>query len=228
MAVRADGQGTRLRLLEVAAERFSVRGYRDTTVAEICEGAGANVAAVNYHFGGKDALYVAVFRRALERALERYPADGGVPADASPEERLRGRIMALLNKRFDDGEFGQLHRMLSMELAQPTGLIDDLRREVIGPQRRVLREILSSMLGPSAADRDLIHCESSIVNQCLAARFSREHRAMFFGCEELAPADIEALADHITRFSLAGIEAARAFIERRERGSSAKQRRARS
>jgi hypothetical protein len=49
---------TRERLLAGACEIFTKKGYRDATIADICERAGANVAAVNYHFGDKETLYI--------------------------------------------------------------------------------------------------------------------------------------------------------------------------
>ena len=57
---------TRDRLLQVAAEMFADRGFKKVTIREISAAAQANVAAVNYHFGDKDALYRAVVQRAIE------------------------------------------------------------------------------------------------------------------------------------------------------------------
>ncbi len=58
--------GTRERLLDTAEELFSAHGLRETTMRQITAGAGANLAAVNYHFGSKTALVAEVFRRRLE------------------------------------------------------------------------------------------------------------------------------------------------------------------
>jgi len=47
---------TRGRVLNAAARLFAEHGFATVTVRDICNKAGANVAAVNYHFGGKDGL----------------------------------------------------------------------------------------------------------------------------------------------------------------------------
>ena len=58
--------GTREQLLEVAERLFGEQGYRATSARQITLGAGANIAAINYHFGGKAKLLQAVLERRLE------------------------------------------------------------------------------------------------------------------------------------------------------------------
>jgi len=44
---REGATKTRQNLLTAASEIFADKGYRDATIAEICERAGTNIAAVN-------------------------------------------------------------------------------------------------------------------------------------------------------------------------------------
>ena len=92
---------TRNKLLEAAGQVFAEHGYHSATVREICMRAGANVAAVNYHFGDKLELYTEVLRRsvgaaqneAIRNALDQEGAPGR-NSEASdqghgPEDRRR-------------------------------------------------------------------------------------------------------------------------------------------
>ena len=57
---------TRTRILDAAEELFMLHGFESTSMRLLTAKAGANLAAVNYHFGSKDALIEAVFRRRLD------------------------------------------------------------------------------------------------------------------------------------------------------------------
>src|SRR3954470_15915076 len=91
---------TRQHLLEAAGEVFAEAGFRAATVREICQRAGANIAAVNYHFGDKEKLYLEVLRHAQRYAAEKYPTNMGVTVDATPEEKLQAFIRSFLLRIF--------------------------------------------------------------------------------------------------------------------------------
>jgi len=61
----------RERLLDAAERLFAEHGFRAASVREITVAAGCNLAAVNYHFGGKLNLYREVFARRLRALRER-------------------------------------------------------------------------------------------------------------------------------------------------------------
>jgi AcrR family transcriptional regulator len=59
------GEVTRTRILDVAERLIAQEGYANVSLRRITEGAGANVAAVNYYFKSKEALLEAIFVRRI-------------------------------------------------------------------------------------------------------------------------------------------------------------------
>lgn len=208
MHPRKDGEETRRRILDAACRVFGEKGYRDATHAEICRRAGANTAAINYHFGSKDALYRAAWKHTKEQADSLYPIDGGAPLDAPPAERLRGSILALLKRMTDRRKLWCFRRIRMTESANPTGLLDDEMRKMIQRMRNHTQGILRDILGPNASQRDIELCEMSTISQCHMAR-PKAHWKRHAPPWRFAARDVERLADHIARFSLAGTEAIR-------------------
>src|ERR1700694_5510718 len=78
---------TREKLLEVAEQVFADRGYQAVTIREICVQAGANVAAVNYHFGDKLGLYTEVLQLSM-RAAHVEAIQNALDQNAPPEDIL--------------------------------------------------------------------------------------------------------------------------------------------
>ena len=76
-------------ILDTAERLFAERSFSSVSLREITAEAGVNLAAVNYHFGSKDALLLAVFRRRavdlnrerlnLLREAEARAGDGPAP-----------------------------------------------------------------------------------------------------------------------------------------------------
>src|SRR5829696_8158372 len=114
---------TRLRLLRAAGLVFAEQGFRDATVRDICARAGANVAAVSYHFGGKEELYGALLQHLGRQAIARHPPDRGTTAAASAEERLYAFVHSFLTRMLEDEGVGCI---VAREMIEPTGALDRL------------------------------------------------------------------------------------------------------
>ncbi len=127
-------QETRGRLLEAAGQTFAEHGFRAATVREICRRARANVAAVNYHFRGKEGLYEAVLRHWAGIALQKYPPSLGLRDGAPAEERLHAFIRAFLFRLTDKGRPAWHGRLVAREMVEPTGALDRLVRELMRPR----------------------------------------------------------------------------------------------
>lgn len=57
----AGDADVKIKILLAAKKLFALYGFEKTTVRQICEEAGANVALVSYHFGGKENMFGALF-----------------------------------------------------------------------------------------------------------------------------------------------------------------------
>ena len=173
--------------------------------------AHTNVASINYHFRDKETLYVRAWRHCFRKALKKYPPDGGVSADAPPEERLLGRIRSLVSKILDKD-----HRAFSImqkELAKPTGLLKELVREEIKPLQEKMTALMRELLGPQASDRQVQLCRNSIMGQCFHLAMMKQGACKVHDLNyPISFNDIDAFAEHIVKFSLAGIRAFREEI----------------
>jgi AcrR family transcriptional regulator len=82
---------TRARILDIAEQLFAEHGVAETTIRMITDAAHVNVAAVNYHFGGKDKLVRAVIgRRMSSLEAARGARLDAVEALAEREQRAPG------------------------------------------------------------------------------------------------------------------------------------------
>jgi AcrR family transcriptional regulator len=67
---REAGERTRQRLIDATRDLLAEHGEGGVSLRAITEAAGANVAAVSYHFGSKDTLVRAAIEESLDRLVQ--------------------------------------------------------------------------------------------------------------------------------------------------------------
>src|SRR3954453_14884156 len=67
---REAGERTRQRLLDATLDLLADRGESGASLRAITESAGANVAAVSYHFGSKETLVPAAIEQSIDRLVQ--------------------------------------------------------------------------------------------------------------------------------------------------------------
>lgn len=197
---------TQLRIIEAAGEIFAESGYGHTTIRTISNRAGVNVAAVNYHFGGKRNLYITVLKYWQTKAFEKYPFD---PSDLSapPRERLATFIRMLLFRVLDEGEGSYYARLMAQEFIRPTVGMEVMMEEVMRPISEFHLTTVRQLLGEQADDETVILCCASVVGQIFQFYLGRHVMRRLLNRDSLNTQEIEAVARHITRFSLHAINA---------------------
>src|SRR3954463_6161653 len=161
-----DLDTTRERIAEAAGEIFAERGFDATTVRDICQRAGANVAAVNYYFGDKQRLYVEAVVRAHRWRMEqaRLPEwrEG-----TSAEAKLADFITTFIRRVLTGPEDTWHTKLMMREMANPTAACAELVQSSIRRQFDMLLAILGELLPSDISDEQLRLTGFSIVGQCL-------------------------------------------------------------
>lgn len=206
--------GTKERLLSVACRLFAENGYRATRTQEICRLARANAAAVNYHFGGKEGLYRAVWDRALDSTLEEERAGPPLSSDADRDWLYR-YVQACVLSVFDSGMPGVLRKLMTREIADPSPISRDVLANHIAPRYSELDAHLRAMIGPKATDYQIGCCIFAINAIFGSLALNGTARRELFRAERPTPAEIEQFAREICAFFIGGVRALRGVPEKR-------------
>lgn len=198
----------RQRLLDAAGPLFAARGYDGTTVREIVEAAGVNLAAVNYYFRGKQGLYNAVLTEGYA-ALLAATRDGPVPAGPFTPEQARAWLVefvgAMVERALDPRRPHWLFEIMMREMVAPTPALDELVARFIRPQHAANCQAIAALTGLEASEQRVSLAGYSIVAQVLMYKHCPQMVQRLGPVETATPQARRALATHIAEFSLAGL-----------------------
>ena len=211
-AGRLIKEPTKERLLAAAAQLFAERGFHATSVRDIAQSAGTNVASGNYHYGSKKALYLEVLRDQFRSIREELRRSGGAPPPAELSRlshrellevfRLRVRTMLKIMLGPPPSVNGAL---MQREMCDPSEALPVIVAEFIVPMTTEMGEILHHLY-PRVSPRDLERCVYSVVGQAMFYRFMRPVLLHVQERDEYPAGLARELADYIVEFSLAGVE----------------------
>jgi AcrR family transcriptional regulator len=206
-APRAEGTATRERLLGAATRLFSEHGFEHVAVRDICREAGANLAAVNYHFGDKLGLYLAVVDVAIAIALEVNALTMDAGADRSTEDRFRHYVRTYVGQLMNiDARTSWCHQLIQHEQVEPTPAASAFFEQAIRPRIAYLRTVIADLIGCPPDDTRVSRSIAGVQAQCLFYR-PDPFRLAVLGEWPVGTDSADAVADHIIAFSLAGIRA---------------------
>jgi len=201
---------TRTRILDAAEELFMLQGFGGTSMRLLTAKAGVNLAAVNYHFGSKDALIEAVFRRRLDpmnvariAALEALEAGGTPDADAI----IRAFVGASL-RMLEDAKGGGRNfiRLLGRTYTEPAKGIRHLIGQMYAPTMQRYKAALERAL-PQMPREELVwrmHFMFGTLAYTLAATDTVQ---LIAGSKPEDRYDARLLEDRLTAFLASGLSA---------------------
>jgi len=193
------------RLLNTAGEIFAEKGYHAATVREICQKAAVNIASVSYYFGDKERLYVETVKHAAMGCEAAGPLPEWGP-DTPPAAKLHGFIRAFLERMVVNREPAWHGLLIMREIFQPTRACAEFVEAFVRPTFQRLQGILDELVPPGVPEVKRHLLGFSIIGQCLHYRLARNVMLLLVGQQEFDSYTVGQLAEHITDFSLAGLE----------------------
>ncbi len=204
-----ETEETRERILAAAQKLFAEKGFDVTSVRDITTEAGCNVASVNYHFGGKDNLYLETFRSMLKFLRDQRLSVLDELMDRSPaptlEEFLRSFAEGFIDPLVDESRGRLFMALVSREMFDSRLPHDVFLCEFIHP---ILERAMAALaeFGPKLEPEAARMCIMAMVGQLLHALrthhlFSDHENSLGF------PAHLGDYIPHFVRFAAGGIRA---------------------
>jgi AcrR family transcriptional regulator len=207
----------RSRLLETALQLFSSKGLDATSVRELASAAGTNIAAVNYHFGSKEALHTEVLRYGFRRLSEIQPRLDALLEKARAEWTKTHSITVV-----EEGLVAFIHLFMTTvaspdqrcllvfdrEKLTPNPAVQKIIQEFFAPVGRVLSGFIALLL-PGESQQTVMLTTYSVISQCVHLRNARPTIRHFAKREALDPEFVALMATHISTFTLAALRGMR-------------------
>ena len=192
-------------ILDAAGEVFADKGFKETTVREICAKAGVNLAAINYHFGDKERLYIEAVKDARNVLEAEVPLPDGVDL-ADPEDALRAFIRTLARRMLNRDVPSWRHSLLVLEFMNPSRACEEMMQESIVPFMDRLLGIIRQLMPTDVPDHTVRQLGLSIIAQCAYYRLQERVVSMLTPVDEMEKHfSPELIGEHIARFSIAAI-----------------------
>lgn len=205
----SEAHETHERILEAAQKFFAEKGFDATSVRDITAEAECNVAAVNYHFGGKEKLYLESFRAMLGALRDQRLAmlDELMLRDPTPtlQEFLAVFAEGFLDPLVDESRGRRFLVFVSREILDPRLPAAVFLEEFIHPLVKRVMDALA-LVGPPMAPETALLCVFSLIGQLLHA-LKAHHLLAQLDLPEPMSFDLAEFLEHFVRFSSGGIGA---------------------
>ena len=201
---------TRTRILDAAEELFMQHGFEATSMRALTSRAAVNLAAVNYHFGSKDALIEAVFRRRLDpmnaariAALQKLETEAQAP---STEAIIRAFVGESLRMIEDTKGGRNFIRLLGRTYTEPSKPVRVLIGQLYAPVMERYKAAFERAL-PQMPREELVwrmHFMFGTLSYTLAATDTVQ---LIAGCKPEDRYDARLLEERLAAFLAAGLNA---------------------
>lgn len=198
-----DGSGTRLKLLSAAIDLFGRQGFYGTSIREIALLAKANIAAIAYHFGGKEKLYRACLEHIVQSVRQGLGEELKAPAATplNPEEAreaLKAALSSMTAFMLATPQAASFVRVIVREQMDPTPSFDLLYRDFMEPLHRRLCCLWAAAAGGDPESEATKVAVFSLLGQVLLFRIARAGAMRRMGWRDVGERELAILRQRIS------------------------------
>jgi TetR/AcrR family transcriptional regulator, regulator of cefoperazone and chloramphenicol sensitivity len=195
---------TRQSLVKAATALFAQHGYDGASVRAIVTKARANQAAINYHFGGKEGLYLEVLKAAFE-TFTRGDREAGKRDELPREQALRSFVRQQLRPLQARDDLSRYLQIFTWESIRPSKVLRQFMVTSAAPFMNSAIALVRRFLPPDSTDRQAMCAAIWLLGQCSVFVRNREHFAHPpFGLK-IDDAFVEWLTDLVTGLAVGGL-----------------------
>lgn len=201
--------GTKQALILAAGELFAETGLDGASVRAIAEKVGANIAAINYHFGSKENLYT----EALLHVIQECECHGAREAllheeHFSTPERKAGLLRDLVRERFTS-YFSPTRpqwygRLVIRSMQDPTPSLETVVKQLMFPEHEALVKVFQRV-NPALSDDAARLWAFSLIGQIGFYVFGESVILMVLNTRRYEPDFLEKAAAHVARTLIAAM-----------------------
>jgi AcrR family transcriptional regulator len=156
---------TREKIIKAASLAFASSGYDGASIRTIATDADVNQAAINYHFGSKEALYRAVLQTALTALMHDEEArtdTGNLPREAA----LRRFVRQQLRPMTSGDELSAYVRIFGWETLRPSPVFRKFMAREAAPFFARITALVRRFLPRAATDEQAVIGALWLFGQC--------------------------------------------------------------
>jgi AcrR family transcriptional regulator len=204
-----EPEGTKLALIMAAGELFAESGIEGPGVRSIAEKAGVNIAAINYHFGSKENLYVETLRYVITHEKDVHAVDFFREADDNISPYKASVLFYRYVKEKFNAHFSKKQprwfNMLAMRaLLDPSSSLQSLVEEVFRPEIEAFVSFIQKA-NHSISQEDATLLDFFLTGQIFFYSLSRVPILIALKKEDYDNAFIDKAADQIARAMISRI-----------------------